>query len=161
MKIIDVGGREVKACCVFSYRGFEISCSTIFEPHGKDVAIFMKDGHEALERFSDVDDAIKWAEKNESMTRAEEFCGPSDQIEYGWWLDDNSDGYVLNCRTNSVRPPTSITMHKATCDTIRDVSMDSGRWFKLCGTKVLLERTIKYWQRENVYQKCGMCMQYE
>jgi len=38
MKIVDIEGKEIKACFVFDYCGYEISCSTI--ALGGQVAIF-------------------------------------------------------------------------------------------------------------------------
>lgn len=65
MKIVDIAGSELKACCKFHYRGHEISASTIFKPHNVEVSRLM--GTEGisnpLHRADHIQGAIEWVDE--------------------------------------------------------------------------------------------------
>jgi len=58
MNIVDVNNQNVKACLGFEYKGYVVSCSTIFTPH--EVVVF--DGDKDEYRALSIPDAIRWIE---------------------------------------------------------------------------------------------------
>jgi hypothetical protein len=60
MKIRDIKGVNVRACCSFSYRGKEISISTICSP----VSIVVFEDDKVLYDATSVERAINWIDNN-------------------------------------------------------------------------------------------------
>ena len=62
MKIVNVAGTPLKACCSFNYRGYEISASTIFKPHGVAVFKLIPNGVDvpAIHSCDCIQSAIEW-----------------------------------------------------------------------------------------------------
>ena len=67
MKILNVSRQEVCACCIFDYRGYEISASTIFRPHS--IAIFEKESKIPVCDCTSIEAAI---DKINELTKEEE-----------------------------------------------------------------------------------------
>lgn len=62
MRIKDVNGQDVRACCIFTFRGLEISASTIFYPPSS-IVVFDNKNKELYNAIS-VEDAIAWITKH-------------------------------------------------------------------------------------------------
>ena len=61
MKITNIVGDELAACCKFHYRGFEVSASTIFKPHNVEVCKLIPEGiTNPLHRADHIQSAIEW-----------------------------------------------------------------------------------------------------
>lgn len=65
MKIVGIDGLPVKACCSFMYRGYTISASTIFHPHGVAVFKLFPDGvaDRTMHSCDYIQSAIEWVDE--------------------------------------------------------------------------------------------------
>lgn len=70
MQLLGPDGQPVKACLQFMYRGYQISCSTIFMPH--EVAIFKGITGDRVHKCNYPQDAIDWVNQQiEAKHRAQ------------------------------------------------------------------------------------------
>lgn len=64
MKIINITGCEIMACCKFHYRGHEVSASTIFKPYNVEVCRLIPGGvSNPLHRADHIQGAIEWIDE--------------------------------------------------------------------------------------------------
>ncbi len=63
MKIVDIAGDQLRACCKFHYRGYLISASTIFKPHNVEVSKQVETGvSPPLHSCDHIQSAIEWVD---------------------------------------------------------------------------------------------------
>ncbi|GAF99526.1 unnamed protein product [marine sediment metagenome] len=62
MKIKNLTGKDVEACCSFRFRGLTISASTISSPPNS-ILVYNKKQEDLYEAVS-IEDAIAWVVKN-------------------------------------------------------------------------------------------------
>lgn len=64
MKIVDLRGDELKACCYFNYKDFEVSISTIFNDCS--VGVF-RDSQNISGYFNNVQKALEFINKQKDL----------------------------------------------------------------------------------------------
>lgn len=70
LKIYDIGARELRASCVFEYKGFFVICSTVFAPNNN-VVVFNSPsyGKQVSPEFFRVEDALAWVDAQDNGRR--------------------------------------------------------------------------------------------
>jgi len=73
MKIVNIAAQQIEACAVFTYKGYEISASTIFKPT-QVLVISDADGLDfrSAPAFNSVQEAIEWVDARISRRAKEE-----------------------------------------------------------------------------------------
>lgn len=61
IRIHDIGGKELRGSCVFNYRDYWVSASTVFGPNTSVIVMEPRKGGKQLSpEFFSVEEAITW-----------------------------------------------------------------------------------------------------